>query len=111
MIDIANSSDAAAAAVQADDAWTAYGLLTAVQQRFKGYELPDSVETDVDRLAKDERVVQELAAVRKLELAMKSAMSSSATARKRAQAMLQKVVDEFPDTQAAERAASLLSPR
>lgn len=103
--------DAAAAAVQADDVWTAYGLLTSVQQRFKGYELPDSVQTDVDRLAKDERVVQELAAVRKLELAMKSAMSSSATARKRAQAMLQKVVDEFPGTQAAERAASLLSPR
>lgn len=103
--------DAAAAAEQADDVWTAYGLLTAVQQRFKGYEQPDSVQTDVDRLAKDERVVQELAAVRKLELAMKSAMSSSATARKRAQTMLQKVVDEFPGTQAAARAASLLSPR
>lgn len=103
--------DAAAAAVEAEDVWTAYGILTALQQRFKGYEIPDSVPTDVERLAKDERVTKELAAARKLELALKSATSSSATARKRAELMLQKVVDEFPGTQAAEKAASLLSPR
>lgn len=100
-----------AAAVEAGDSWKAYQTLSMLQQRFKGYEIPESVAADVARLEKEDSVKDQVEAMRKLELALRAARSSSATARKRAEAMLQKVVQEFPGTDAASQAESLLSPR
>lgn len=100
---------AAATADDAGDFWTAWQTLSAAQERFDGYEVPESVATDLARLAKHEQVVTELAAQRKFDLAVRAARL--AAGRKRAETMLQKLIEEFPGTAAAARASELLTPR
>lgn len=101
-LDVATEADAA------EETWKAFKLLTEVEQKFKGYDIPPNVAKDLSRLEKNEDVKNELAAYRKLTLAQKSARSSSNSSRKRAAAMLQLIVKEFPETEAAEKAQQLL---
>lgn len=103
--------DAAATAFTSGDSWVAYKILSDTAVRFKGFEMPDSVATDIARLAQEESVRDQIAAWRQFEFARKSASSSSASSQKRAQLKLQKIVDEFPETDAAKEALSLLSGR
>ncbi len=100
--------EAAAEADAAEESWKAFKLLTEVEQKFKGYDIPPNVAKDLSRLEKNEDVKNELAAYRKLTLAQKSARSSSNSSRKRAAAVLQLIVKEFPETEAAEKAQQLL---
>lgn len=101
--------EAAAEADAAEDSWHAFKTLTEVEQQFKGYELPSNVAINLSRLEKTEDVKNQLAAYRKLTLAQKVARSSSNASRKRAARMLQQLIDEFPDTDAADEAQAMLS--
>ena len=101
--------EAAAEADAAKNSWKAFKTLTELEQRFKGYEQPRNVATDLTRLEKTEDVKNQLAAYRKLTQAQKAARSSSNSSRKRAGQMLQKVIEEFPDTDAANAAQEMLS--
>jgi hypothetical protein len=99
----------AAAAEKSGDVWQSYRTLESLSARYKGYEIPKTVVQDVKRLADNDQVKLELAAHRKFELAQKSARSTSLSARKRAVRQLQQIVEQFPDTDAAAKARSILS--
>lgn len=101
--------EAAAEADAAEQSWKAFRILTEVEQRFKGYELPRNVATDLPRLAKTDDVINQLAAYRKLKLAHKAATSTSPSTRKRAARMLGKVIEDFPETDAAADAQKILA--
>lgn len=100
--------DAAASADSSGDEWEAWKILTSVQQRFKGYEIPETVSADVTRLEKTDEVASELEAWKQLEQARKSAASRSAVSRQRAVSMLQKLTEESPGTEAAAEAQAIL---
>lgn len=103
--------ESAAEADASMESWKAFKILTEVQQRFKGYELPRNVATDLARLAETDDVTNQQAAYRKLQLAQKAAGSSSPSSRRRAVRMLNQVIEDFPDTDAAMDAQTMLSSR
>lgn len=108
---ITTQIEAAATADTAGESWRTFKVLKTVQQQFKGYELPPNVDADIARLEKDENVIKQQAAYKKFELARKAANSRSATSRQRATRMLQQLIEEFPDTEAADEAQSILTPQ
>ena len=93
----------------AGEAWKAYRVLSDIQQKFKGYDIPPNVDADVKRLEKSDDVSREIDAYRKLEGARKSAASRSATIRQRVPTMLQQLIEDYPGTTAAEEAQAILS--
>jgi hypothetical protein len=99
---------AAAAAEKSGNLWQAYRVLQTLPQRYKGFEIPKSVTTDVNRLAANETVKTELSANRKLELAKKTARSTSKSARARVIRQLEVIVKQFPNTEAAKQASAIL---
>lgn len=60
--------DAAATAFTSGDSWVAYKILSDTAVRFKGFEMPDSVATDIARLAQEESVRDQIAAWRQFEV-------------------------------------------
>lgn len=103
--------EAAAEADAAEESWKAFKLLTEIERKFKGYDIPQDVSKDLSRLARTEDVKNELTAYRKLTLAQKVARSSSNSSRKRAAVMLQLIIKEFPETDSGKTAQQLLLRR
>ena len=89
--------------------WEAYKIYSAIPEGFKGYELPDDVAAQIKSLAADEDVKRELAAVKAMNSVQKVLASSSASSQKRVASMLKKLVEDFPGTDAAKAAESLLN--
>lgn len=102
---------AAATAEKSGNVWQSYRVLQTLAQRYKGYEIPKSATTDIKRLAVNETVKTELSANRKLELARKSARSTSKSAQARVIRQLESIVKQFPNTEAAKQASEILSGR
>ena len=101
--------ETAAVADSAGESWKAFKTLKGVQQQFKGYEIPPSVDADVARLEKNEDVLRQQAAYKKFELARKAANSGSTSARQRAFRLLEQLIEDFPGTDAASEAMSILT--
>jgi thiol-disulfide isomerase/thioredoxin len=88
--------------------WRAYELSNQIAERFAGFELPMDVAELKKTLQKDARVKAGLAALKSLDLSKKLLQGSSPAVRKKGEELLQKVIDEFPDTELAKQAQSLL---
>ena len=102
--------DRANAAEDSDDLWTAYKTLSTVTVQFKGYEISPDVKSKIAELERDESIKAELAAQKQMTLVRRVLNSSSAAARKRAELMLEKITNDFPGTEAATEAETLLTP-
>ncbi|MDB4614524.1 hypothetical protein OAH18_02415 [bacterium] len=87
--------------------WMAWKQFSQIAVMFKGYELPDTIEKTLAELGKNEAVTSEQAALKMLDSARKAA-SGSAAARKRAVRTLKKLIEKYPDTEAATNAERLL---
>ena len=100
-------NDEAAAAVQAGDNWKAYQRYEWMHQNFDGYVLPESAADELARLKSDELVRDNLAALKLWELTEKAVASGRVSAT-RVDAMLEKIIEKYPGTEAATRASEMI---
>ena len=77
-------------------------------QEYAGYPLDKRIKKTADRMSKDPDIQGEIAAMDVFYAAKKIAVRSSASARRRGIAKLEKIVEDFPDTIASEEAAKLI---
>ena len=105
---LADEIAAAATEEKSGNLWQSYRVLQSLSQRYKGFEIPKSVTSDVNRLEANETIKTELSANRKLELAKKSARSTSKSARARVIRQLKLIVEQYPNTEAAKQASAIL---
>jgi hypothetical protein len=105
---IAQAVDAARQADQAGQRWRAYQAYNAIVSQFAGYDLPADATGGAKRLAADEAVKAELEAAKDVESAKKLLGSTVAGNRKRGVKLLEAVVAEAPQTEAAREATALL---
>lgn len=92
------------------DNWAAYKLLEAIPPRFEGYEfeLIERAESTAKDLAKNDDVKKQIAAAKMLEKAITTAARGAGGA-SRAKGLLNRLVEEYPDSEAATKAQELLA--
>lgn len=98
----------AADAERAQQAWDAYRIYSAIQELFKGYDIPEEVGQKVKELASGDTVKTELAALKRLNSAKKALESRREGTRKRGRRLLESLVADSPDTEAATQAQQIL---
>lgn len=92
------------------DPWAAWKQLSEIKFLFKGYKLPDSIDKNLTELDATENIKTERAALKQLGLAQKAAIGN-ASAQKRAIRILEKLIEKYPDTEAAKTASDFLQSR
>ncbi len=93
-------------ALQQGRKWTAYRLLEQLLERFAGYELPPQVREQIKTLARDPELKTQRAAWRMLQKAQQ--LLRSPRTHRRGEALLERVVKQYPQTEAAQVAQQLL---
>ncbi|HZZ72467.1 MAG TPA: redoxin domain-containing protein [Pirellulales bacterium] len=91
------------------NSWAAYSDYGQLAQRFAGFELPPAVEVSRKRLATDPKVKLGLTAQHDLDAAKRLLSSTSTVAHKKGTNMLDKIVKDAPDTDAAKEAQAILT--
>jgi peroxiredoxin len=90
--------------------WEAYKGYSEVQRGFRGFDVPDEVDTKVKSLQSDDAVKTELAALKRFQAVSKAiASAKTPAARERGLKLLERIVDDLPDTEAAAQAKALLA--
>ena len=89
--------------------WESYKGLKLVEQRYKGYEVPEVVDNKIKELAKRDDVRDEIDAKKTLDKALSTAAKNSASAKRKAKNLLEKLVKNSPNTEAASKAQDLLA--
>ena len=97
----------AEASASADENWKAYRLYDQIKMQFVGCNYPESVTTEWTRLKKDESVRTEALAMKQWQTIQKT-MASGRLTPARLAIMLQKLIDKYPGTEAAESAQQKL---
>ena len=95
----------AIAAKTADDEWLAYKTFLEFEHRFKGYDTDTDVKAELKILLGSDAVKTQLTASRQLENALKTASRSGM---ERAAKRLKKLIEKYPNTEAAEKAQNAL---
>ena len=103
--ELADTLEKAAAAKTDGDEWLAFKTYTELQYRFKGYDTGTDVKAELETLADSESVKNQMSASRQLENALKTASRSGI---QRAAKRLKKIIKQYPDTEAAQKAQDLL---
>jgi thiol-disulfide isomerase/thioredoxin len=91
------------------DKWLAYEQFDRAARKFKGFDLPPRVEESLKELAADESIEKQIEAHKRLTAAKKLGSRGTPAAIKRAVTMLEKLVESYPDTQAALEAQEILA--
>ncbi|MBT5020752.1 TlpA family protein disulfide reductase [bacterium] len=89
-------------ALEAGENWNAYRNFSNVATIYKGFDLPRDVEDNIENLANDEQVKHELEALKVLNLIERGLQNQRA--KRGNQKRLQKLIEDYPDTSAAEQA-------
>jgi thiol-disulfide isomerase/thioredoxin len=89
--------------------WLAYQQFDRIAATFKGFDLPPQVEEKTTELASDKSIENQIAAHERLSAAKKLGSRGTPAAVKRAVTMLEKLVESYPDTQAALEAQEILA--
>ena len=95
----------ATAAKTAGDEWLAYKTYEEFQQRFKGFDTEVDVKAELKTLSETEAVEGQLTAARQLSSALKTASRSGI---ERVVKRLEKLIENYPDTEAAQKAQGIL---
>jgi hypothetical protein len=106
---IAAQIEAAKKAADNGDRWEAYKEFSELAVKFKGFDIPAEATKAARELAADKLVRDQLRAAKSLDGAKAALSSNTNGSEKRARAMLEKLIKEFPDTEAAMEAISLLT--
>ncbi|WP_442484307.1 TlpA disulfide reductase family protein [Aeoliella sp. SH292] len=94
--------------LEADDEWHAYQAIGSLLETYKGYEIPETMIEKHDELAALDSIRDQLVAAKKYDLALRAGSAGTPAAIKRATAMLQRLVDAYPESEAADDARKLL---
>ncbi len=97
---------AAKSSSSAGDDWKAFQIYESIRSNFAGFELPASVESEWTRLKDKESIATELDALKLWETAQKIVASGRATPA-RVAAMMDKIIERYPGTEAATMAANV----
>lgn len=97
---------AAEGAYDAGKKWAAYRAYHDLAERFKGYELPENAESRKKELQSDPTVKAEIAAMKAFDNAQR--LLNQPMSQKKAIGALKKLAKEKPDTEAGQKAQSLL---
>ena len=95
----------AAEAKTAGNEWLAYKTYQEFQYRFKGYDTEIDVKAELKMLAASEAVETQIKAMKQFESALKTSNRSSM---ERAAKRFKKLMEEYPDTDAAQKAQAVL---
>jgi len=95
----------AADAQAAGDLWLAYKTYYLIGQKFKGYEMEIDVSKTLAELKKEDAVDKELTAANRLTASMKQIAKSGLA---RSAGRLKKIIEDFPDTEAAASAQRIV---
>jgi hypothetical protein len=108
--EVTSAAKEAQEALNEGEDWTAYKLLGSIPQRFEGYEfeLIERAETKSKDLAKSDAVKGQIAAAKMLDKAMATAARGHGGVN-RAKGLLNRLVEEYPDSEAATKAQELLA--
>lgn len=108
--EVTSAAKAAQEALNEGDEWSAYKRLESIPRQFQGYEfdLIERAESKTKELAKSDAVKSQIAAAKMLEKAMATAARGAGGAN-RAKGLLNRLVEEHPDTEAAAKAQELLA--
>lgn len=97
----------AEAAYDAGEKWKAFRAYSQLLEQFKGYEMPENVESRKKELQTDSAVKGELAAMKIFDAAQRQA--SVPAQQKKAISALKRLVKDKPDTEAGQKAQALLA--
>ncbi|TWT48359.1 TlpA family protein disulfide reductase [Botrimarina hoheduenensis] len=89
--------------------WEAYKRLEIMSLKYDGYEMHAKIVEQLDGLADNKSVSNEIRAQRALESALRTASKGNGVARRRAAGMLEKLVERDPKTEAAATARELIA--
>jgi thiol-disulfide isomerase/thioredoxin len=92
-----------------DKQWQAYKIYQQIGRKYQGFPIPETISQAALTLAKDPAIAKEQKAAKELEMARKTGSKGSAASIRRAEAMLEKLVADSPDTEAAAEAQTILS--
>lgn len=96
------------ASLAADDKFGRFTALDGISKQFAPHNLPSDEQAQLELLSRDKGVQQELLAAKAVDANAPLLSSSAGRERKRATAILEKVVKNYPATRAAARAKVLL---
>jgi thiol-disulfide isomerase/thioredoxin len=108
--EVTSAATTAQEAINEGDEWTAYKRLESIPRQFHGYEfdLIERAESRAKELSKSDAVKDQIAAAKLLEKAMATA-SRGAGGVNRAKGLLNRLVEEHPETEAAAKAQEMLA--
>lgn len=108
--EVTSAATEAQEAINEGDEWKAYKRLETIPQQFEGYdfELIERAKAMSKDLAKSDAVKGQIAATKMLEKAMATA-ARGAGGVNRAKGLLNRLVEEYPDSEAATKAQELLA--
>jgi hypothetical protein len=98
-------------AQESGDKWSAYKTYAALADDLKGFDIPAEAARQQKQLASDAAVSNELAGLRTLESARKLLAAPNPASRKRGTSLLERLVRDSPQSEAAKEAAALLQPK
>lgn len=109
--ELTDTARLASDAIREGDDWTAFKLLESIEQRFDGYEfeLIERAETRAKELARSDAVKDQRAAEKLLEKAMATGAKGTPSAVNRAKGLLQRIVEDHPSADAAQKAQEVLA--
>jgi thiol-disulfide isomerase/thioredoxin len=102
------AAERAAKLREGGDAWQAYQAYSELAANFAGYALPPEVAAAQKELAADEQVKKQLDGAKTLESIKKTFPPKTDLAKKRIVRRLEQLVEQFPGTEAATEAKSIL---
>jgi len=101
-------TDEADAAKANGELWKAFALYTQVATEFQGYDYPESVEQSLQELKDDDEIKRQTQAMKQWLSAARVLQSGKASP-VRIAGMLNRLVEKYPDTEAAELAQNALA--
>ena len=109
MDNLEKQQTAASQAEEEGKIWVAYQIYSRIAAQFKGYEGADVAVEKSREYARHDDVKTQQAAFKKLGLAQKYGARGDERSVKRAIAMLEQLIEDYPDTDAAKRAQDILA--
>jgi thiol-disulfide isomerase/thioredoxin len=106
--ELKTAADRAAKLREQGDAWQAYRAYSELAANFAGYELPPEATAAQKELAADEQVKNQLDGAKTLESIKKTFPPRTDLAKKRIVRRLEQLIEQFPGTEAAAEAKSIL---
>lgn len=110
LADLNKTLEAAKKSNDTGSKWAAYKGFASIQTKFKGYEIPAEVPDAVKELAASDDVKKELAASKVFDTIQKAAAKAyTPSQQKSVKGQLERLVKQYPGTEAAQDAAKMLT--